>query len=512
MSVRSFKTGASALSPLGESDEGPSSYNVNSERAPGTVLPPIRQVLSKPLGSESGRSTGSHQTGRTGGTKGGKSRNKKPSSRGSASDIASQILASTRKTLSQDGSESFIGSDRSYDKEDRKRVRSQVMAMYEKVLCRKADAAGLSHYSACMLDGELNMRQLIQQLCRSSEFVAMQEAEIAKIPLSKKEWVNRFHPWNAEPDEADEEVGTVRWVYNEEKADSMRWETGENEGGSLGAEVVKGTLFNSTKDHWTSVVVEHPVQSPGVHVWRIKKILAGKSGTRARVGVVVRDCEMDMDYKGQHFTNRAFFMDEDGNVWNGHAFIAFGTLWSERNSVVTLCLDTAKRVLTFRVNKVDSSHWEKLLASGRADEGPVIARIENLPDVPLYAFAQDLYAGSGFELSKFVSSEPDEEGQALLKKITGREEALVDEVCGKEVDLEAKRKARLASMAGTSVGTGSVSGGSTSFGRSTVSGSVMSRTMSGHGSIAYSRAGSIGGKSLKSMATSVKVAGSFVRR
>ena len=64
---------------------------------------------------------------------------------------------------------------------------------------------------------------------------------------------SRFHPWNAEPDEADAEVGTVKWVYNEIKKNWQRWETGENEGGSLGAEVVNGTLFNSTKDQWTSV-------------------------------------------------------------------------------------------------------------------------------------------------------------------------------------------------------------------------------------------------------------------
>jgi hypothetical protein len=63
----------------------------------------------------------------------------------------------------------------------------------------------------------------------------------------------RFHPWNAEPDAADAEVGTVKWVYNNIKKNSQRWETGENEGGSLGAEVVNGTLFNSTKDQWTSV-------------------------------------------------------------------------------------------------------------------------------------------------------------------------------------------------------------------------------------------------------------------
>jgi hypothetical protein len=82
--------------------------------------------------------------------------------------------------------------------------------------------------------------------------------------------------------------------------------------------------------------VEQPIEAPGVHVWRIKKILAGASGTRGRVGVLVRDCELDMDYKGPHFSNRAFFLDEDGNVWNGNSFVGFGAPWTQRNSVVTL--------------------------------------------------------------------------------------------------------------------------------------------------------------------------------
>jgi hypothetical protein len=71
---------------------------------------------------------------------------------------------------------------------------------------------------------------------------------------------------------------------------------------------------------------------------------------------------------------------------------------------------------------VDSSHWAELLLSGKALPGPVVARIANLPAVPLYAFAQDLYAGSGFELSKFESQEPDEAGQAQIKKILGRKQ------------------------------------------------------------------------------------------
>jgi len=112
---------------------------------------------------------------------------------------------------------------------------------------------------------------------------------------------------------------------------------------------------------------------------------------------------MDMDYEGAHFENRAFFMDERGNVWNGNRFIAFGAEWCERNSVVTVRLDTRKRLLTFHVTKIQSSHWDQLLATGKAVEGVCVARIENMPDTPLYAFAQDLYAGSGTQFTCFTT-------------------------------------------------------------------------------------------------------------
>ena len=44
--------------------------------------------------------------------------------------------------------------------------------------------------------------------------------------------------------------------------------------------------------------------------------------------------------------------------------------------------------------------------------GPLVARVTGLPHVVLLPFAQDIYAGSGFELSKFVSEGPDDAGKA----------------------------------------------------------------------------------------------------
>ena len=73
----------------------------------------------------------------------------------------------------------------------------------------------------------------------------------------------------------------------------------------------------------------------------------------------------------------------------------------------------------------------------------------------------------------------------------------------RKVDVEAKKAQRKLSMAGTSVGSGSVSGASTSFGRSSVPGSSAASAY-GRSAAALSRAGSMGGKSLKSVATAVK--------
>jgi len=161
MSVRS------ALSQLTEGGEPPLAAGANRSGAGPkgqdaekvTLLPPIKRVLSLP--SESGRSTGTAYSGKTGGTKGAKGRSKRGGSRGSASDIASNLRSLTRKTLS-DGSDSY--SDTSHNNDDRKRVRDEVISVYQKVLGRKPDPAGLSHYSACILDGEMKTRQLIQQV------------------------------------------------------------------------------------------------------------------------------------------------------------------------------------------------------------------------------------------------------------------------------------------------------------------------------------------------------------
>jgi len=162
MSVRS------ALSQLTEGGEPPLAAGANRSGAGPkgqdaekvTLLPPIKRVLSK-LPSESGRSTGTAYSGKTWGTKGAKGRSKRGGSRGSASDIASNLRSLTRKTLS-DGSDSY--SDTSHNNDDRKRVRDEVISVYQKVLGRKPDPAGLSHYSACILDGEMKTRQLIQQV------------------------------------------------------------------------------------------------------------------------------------------------------------------------------------------------------------------------------------------------------------------------------------------------------------------------------------------------------------
>ena len=159
-----------------------------------------------------------------------------------------------------------------------------------------------------------------------------------------------------------------------------------------------------------------------------------------------------------------------------------------------------KGVLSFHVTKVDSSHWAELLLLGKAVPGPVVARITNLPSVPLYAFAQDLYAGSGFELSKFESREPDEAGQAQIKKILGRKQAIMEEMGARDVDMDERKRMRQLSMHGTdtSVGTGSRS--VSSLGGSSMSGSFRSGVP-----------GSFAG-SFKSTATKVKSIPTLMRR
>ncbi len=55
-----------------------------------------------------------------------------------------------------------------------------------------------------------------------------------------------------------------------------------------------GKYFNSTKDAWTTAVMETGLKNGGgVYVWHVKKIQSSQCGNKARLGVIVRECELD---------------------------------------------------------------------------------------------------------------------------------------------------------------------------------------------------------------------------
>lgn len=276
-------------------------------------------------------------------------------------------LAMMSLNFMEDRADRMLVSD-SIDQKTRDAAKQVVLDVYMRVFGHTPEPAEMLHYVACLLQDEpLDKRGVVQQVLSSFNYKLHQREQMSKVPLVATPWRNRLYPWLAVEDEADEEMGTVKWANNDERAEDKRWETHEFQGGCLGAEVLYGKFFNSTKDAWTTAAMKTGLKNGGgVYVWHVKKIQASQCGNKARLGVILRNCELDQvldkscifqiaicsqlkhvltshgcmqSYRRSHFANRAWFMDEDGDVWNGDALQAKGTAFWNQNSVVTFRLD-----------------------------------------------------------------------------------------------------------------------------------------------------------------------------
>jgi hypothetical protein len=122
-----------------------------------------------------------------------------------------------------------------------------------------------------------------------------------------------------------------------------------------------------------------------------------------QMGVMLRDTELDQDYNRPFLLNRAWYLDDNGQAWNGATFVARGEPWYDRYCVVTCRLDMDARTLGFYVRKLPATGWKEQLEQGE-DPGPLVCLVRNLPEgKELFPFVQDRHAGSGFELSRFRS-------------------------------------------------------------------------------------------------------------
>jgi hypothetical protein len=121
------------------------------------------------------------------------------------------------------------------------------------------------------------------------------------------------------------------------------------------------------------------------------------------MGVMLRDTELDQDYNRPFLLDRAWYLDDNGQAWNGATFVARGEPWYDRYCVVTCRLDMDARTLGFYVRKLPATGWKEQLEQGE-DPGPLVCLVRNLPEgKELFPFVQDRHAGSGFELSRFRS-------------------------------------------------------------------------------------------------------------
>ncbi|KAJ1492994.1 hypothetical protein T484DRAFT_2836184 [Baffinella frigidus] len=261
---------------------------------------------------------------------------------------------------------------RGLSKRDKEAAQETVRDAFKKIMGgeREPDLALTNHYAASLLHEEMLLRDVCLQMVASAEFQERLRADLAAVKLEEQVWDNRLYPWECIEDEADDTLGTVRWERNPARENDRRWETGEILGQSLGGEVIDGHMLHLTKDSWVTAAMDKKIPpNSGVHFWSFKKILAGQGGNKAKVGVIVKNTELDQDYNRPFMTNRAFFLDDNGQAWNGPTFVGRGESWYDQGLVVTCRLDTEAREISFYVTKIAATNWQELLQSRAVDPG-----------------------------------------------------------------------------------------------------------------------------------------------
>ncbi|EKX47869.1 hypothetical protein GUITHDRAFT_106418 [Guillardia theta CCMP2712] len=389
-----------------------------------------------------------------------------------SSQVASLLKSLATHTASEQSSETLYYG---VDKEEERRLRDIINRVHNRILKRDADRASILHYSACMLDGELEVEGLIRQLCGSPEYLELQNRQIDEVQIEQRIWKNKFHPWICHADDADEELGTVKWSFNEKGISWARWDSGAIEGESMGSRVYNGTFVTQTNDNWSTVAMEQPFKE-GIHEWYVKKTSASANGNKARIGVAIRDIELDKDFRNSHFLNRVWYIDEDGDIWNGNNFVARGDSWFRSGSIVRCRLDTLRRTLSFAVSFNQKGDWKDSVfsqaASSHTRGPPNSSLVMNLPPgKELYPVIQDYCAGSGFEVSDICSKEFSEENKKEFEGIFDMPKKFIDELVEKVETAEERKAARSRALSTMSFDTRSV--GSRSAKTNTSAGSRM---------------------------------------
>mmetsp|Transcript_27217 Transcript_27217/g.68579 ORF Transcript_27217/g.68579 Transcript_27217/m.68579 type:complete len:669 (-) Transcript_27217:11-2017(-) len=297
-----------------------------------------------------------------------------------------------------------------------KQAKKTVSLVYKALLGRVVDSSGMKHYTKCMTEDKLDRDGLIILLCKSAEFrERMLEKHRALPTRYRKAWDNPVYPWKATEDETDADAGTIQWVENPQHEKERLWQSGMVKGNNQGMEVFEGRLVYSTMDNWTSVCARHGFKR-GVHWWAVTKLVRSPSGDTGRIGVMVRNCELDADLnKGEYFKDRAFYIDENGSLWNGDCFISNGSaLWST-GAVVTMRLDCFAGEITFWVSTSIPGRrgGERREVPSEEELGTRCGCIK-IPikdkegHVELFPFVQDMFGGSGWSVSHFETEEPEE--------------------------------------------------------------------------------------------------------
>uniref|UniRef100_A0A6U5C3B3 DUF4214 domain-containing protein n=1 Tax=Hemiselmis andersenii TaxID=464988 RepID=A0A6U5C3B3_HEMAN len=302
------------------------------------------------------------------------------------------------------------------ENQDVKDAKKTVSLVYKSLLGRVVDTSGMKHYVKCMTEDHLDRDDLIILLCKSAEFKERMLEKHRLLPNRyRRAWENPVYPWKGLEDETDFEAGTISWVENLEQEKERLWQSGMVKGNNQGIEVFEGRLVYSTMDNWTTVCVKQGF-SRGVHWWAVTKLVRSPSGDTGRLGVMVRNCELDADLnKGSYFKDRAFYIDENGSLWNGDCFISNGLAFWSAGAVVTMRLDCFTGEITFWVSTGNSGGGQGESREVPSEEelgtrcGSIrIPQKDKGDQVELFAFVQDMYGGSGWSVSHFETEEPEE--------------------------------------------------------------------------------------------------------
>ena len=157
--------------------------------------------------------------------------------------------------------------ERSDAEKSAEKLEHDIIDIFNTLLFRDPSESELFHHMASVLHKDADTSSIALFIAKSPERSNFHD----EVGVNLQSWINALYPWICVEDEADEELGTVRWVRNEKLAKEPFWSTQDVEPGYPGGDVLNGRLFTSTLDSWISVATAEEL-GVGLHIWQVTKL------------------------------------------------------------------------------------------------------------------------------------------------------------------------------------------------------------------------------------------------